>query len=60
MRVFVVELSGPDDSHLRNILQGMARRLAPGETGAVPRGDGTLAPRSSTEATPDPDAGEPQ
>lgn len=58
MRAFVVELAGPDDSHLRGILQGMARRLGPGETSGAPRGDGTLAPRTDAEAG-DPEAGEP-
>jgi|SRR3954447_1752463 quercetin dioxygenase-like cupin family protein len=58
MRAIVVELAGPDDAHIRGILDGLARRLAPGESGAAARGEGHLvgpprAPRA------DPDAGEP-
>jgi quercetin dioxygenase-like cupin family protein len=60
MRAFAVEFAGSDDSHLRGILQGMARRLEPGEAGAVPRGDGALAPRGAAVPTQDPDAGEPE
>ncbi len=45
MRAIVVELAGPDDSHLRDILEGISRRLAPGESGAVAKGEGELAPR---------------
>src|SRR5262245_63115379 len=33
MRAIVVELAGPDDSHLRGALQGRAGRLLPGEDG---------------------------
>lgn len=58
MRAFVVELAGPDDSHLRGILEGIARRLGPGEAGGAPRGDGTLAPRPDA-VVGDPEAGEP-
>ena len=45
MRAIVVELAGADDSHLRGILQGQARRLGPGETGGASKGEGRLAPR---------------
>jgi quercetin dioxygenase-like cupin family protein len=45
MRAIVVELAGADDSHLRGILQGQAKRLGPGETGGSSRGEGKLAPR---------------
>jgi quercetin dioxygenase-like cupin family protein len=45
MRVFVVEFAGPDDSEMRGILEGAARRLGPGEAGRAPRGEGRLAPR---------------
>jgi quercetin dioxygenase-like cupin family protein len=49
MRVFVVEFAGSDDSHLRGILEGQARRLLPGEAGAASRGEGRLAPRLAAE-----------
>jgi quercetin dioxygenase-like cupin family protein len=58
MRAIVVELAGPDDSHLRGILEGVARRIGPGETGRVSRGEGTLSRRPST-ARRDPSAEEP-
>jgi len=45
MRAIVVELAGADDSQIRGILQGQARRLGPGETGTASRGEGHLAPR---------------
>jgi quercetin dioxygenase-like cupin family protein len=45
MRVFAVEFAGSDDSHLRNVLDGIAKRLGPGEAGGVPRGQGQLAMR---------------
>jgi quercetin dioxygenase-like cupin family protein len=58
MRAIVVEFSGPDDSHLRGILQGASRRLAAGETGRVAKGEGRLAaPRRVPQR--DPTAGEP-
>ena len=47
MRVFIVEFAGSDDSHLRGVLDGIARRLGPGQAGAVPRGEGRLAPRAA-------------
>ena len=49
MRAFVVEFAGPDDSHIRGILDGIARRLGPGEAGHVERGVGRLAPRPAIE-----------
>jgi quercetin dioxygenase-like cupin family protein len=49
MRAFAVELAGPDDSHLRGILEGRARRLLPGQAGSASRGVGRLAPREATE-----------
>jgi quercetin dioxygenase-like cupin family protein len=49
MRAFVVEFAGSDDSHLRGILDGVARRLGPGEAGAATKGEGRLAPRNAPE-----------
>jgi quercetin dioxygenase-like cupin family protein len=45
MRAIVVELAGPDDRHLRAVLEGVARRVGPGEEGNVNRGVGRLAER---------------
>jgi quercetin dioxygenase-like cupin family protein len=45
MRVFVIEFAGADDSEMRQTLEGVARRLGPGEAGSVARGEGRLAPR---------------
>jgi quercetin dioxygenase-like cupin family protein len=45
MRAFAVEFAGSDDSHLRVVLEGIAKRLGPGEAGAVERGEGRLAMR---------------
>jgi quercetin dioxygenase-like cupin family protein len=45
MRAFVVEFAGPDDSKMRGILEGMAKRLGPGEAGRLARGEGRLADR---------------
>jgi quercetin dioxygenase-like cupin family protein len=53
MRAFAVEFAGADDSHLKGILEGIAKRLAPGEAGGVERGVGRLAPRASTAAERD-------
>jgi quercetin dioxygenase-like cupin family protein len=58
MRVIVVELAGPDDAHVRGILEGRARRLLPSEAGAVAKGEGSLAPRSTAPAH-DPESEEP-
>lgn len=58
MRAIVVEFAGRDDAAARGILEGAARRLGPGEAGAVARGEGRLVtpPRPPV---PDPTAGEP-
>jgi len=53
MRAFVVEFAGPDDSHIRGILDGIAKRLGPGEAGYTERGVGRLAERSMTDAQRD-------
>lgn len=49
MRAIVVEFAGPDDSQMREILDGVAKRLGPGEAGSVERGVGRLAPRAADE-----------
>jgi hypothetical protein len=43
MRAIVVELAGPDDAHIKSVLEGIARRLGPGQAGTVGRGIGQLA-----------------
>jgi len=48
MRAIVIEFAGPDDSHMRGILEGSARRLGPGEHGSAEKGVGALAPRGPT------------
>jgi quercetin dioxygenase-like cupin family protein len=53
MRSLVVELAGPDDSHLRGILEGLARRLLPGEAGEASKGIGRLADRPISAAERD-------
>jgi quercetin dioxygenase-like cupin family protein len=58
MRVIVVELAGADDAWARGILEGAARRLAPGETGRAAKGEGSLAPRRRASRR-DETAGEP-
>jgi quercetin dioxygenase-like cupin family protein len=45
MRAIAVELAGPDDSEMRGILEGIAKRLRPGEAGAVAKAEGRLAER---------------
>jgi quercetin dioxygenase-like cupin family protein len=45
MRAIVVEFAGPDDSHMKEILDGVAKRLGPGEAGGASRGVGQLASR---------------
>ncbi len=45
MRVFIVEFAGEDDAHMRDVLEGVAKRIGPGEAGHVERGEGRLAPR---------------
>jgi len=47
MRAIAVELAGADDAHLRAVLEGVAKRLGPGEAGAVAKGIGHLAPRDA-------------
>jgi len=58
MRAIVVELAGPDDSHLRGILEGVARRVGPGDAGRVSKGEGTLTRRTRVVRR-DPTAEEP-
>ena len=43
MRAIVVEFAGPDDSHIRGILEGTAKRLGPGERGRVSKGEGRVS-----------------
>ena len=50
MRVIVVEFAGPDDSDMRGILDGVAKRLGPGGVGTAARGEGRLAPRLGAPA----------
>lgn len=50
MRAIVVEFAGPDDAHIRGILEGTARRLGPGEKGKAPKGEGRLAPRARSRS----------
>jgi quercetin dioxygenase-like cupin family protein len=45
MRAIVVEFAGPDDSKMRGILEGIAKRLGPGEAGTASKGIGHLAER---------------
>jgi quercetin dioxygenase-like cupin family protein len=58
MRAIVVEFAGADDAHLRGVLDGIARRLLPSETGTAEKGEGRLVlpPR---ERGPDDRSGEP-
>ena len=53
MRALAVELAGADDRHLREVLDGVAKRLGPGETGHVNRGIGRLAERPLTDSERD-------
>jgi len=48
MRAIVVEFAGPDDSRIRGILEGTARRLAPGEQTRVTKGRGRVTRLAST------------
>ena len=60
MRAIVVEFAGPDDSRIRGILEGAARRLGPGERGRVAKGEGRLAARARARTRAEADAeGEP-
>jgi quercetin dioxygenase-like cupin family protein len=45
MRAITVELAGPDDREMRGILEGIAKRLGPGQAGSVAKGEGKLAER---------------
>lgn len=45
MRAIVVEFSGPDDAHVRGLIEGTPRRIGPGGARAVAKGEGRLAPR---------------
>lgn len=58
MRAVIVELAGADDSHLRGILEGRARRLLPAEAGKVSKGEGSVS-RPHAVPAPDPDSEEP-
>jgi quercetin dioxygenase-like cupin family protein len=61
MRAIVVEFAGPDDSRIRGILEGVAKRLGPGERGRVSKGEGRLAPTSRGRSRASPHAeGEPE
>ena len=53
MRAIVVELAGADDAHLRSVLEGVARRIGPGEEGNVNRGIGRLAERPLSDSERD-------
>ncbi len=59
MRAIVVEFAGADDAALSAVLEGAARRLGPGETGAAARAEGTLAERPLDPERHDRTAGEP-
>jgi len=59
MRSIVVEFRGADDAYLRGIVDGVARRLGPGETDEATRADGALAPRPPDPARHDRSEGEP-
>ena len=47
MRALVVEFAGPDDSQMRGILDGIAKRLGPGQHASA-KAEGHLAPRPVT------------
>lgn len=49
MRAIAVELAGADDRAMRAVLDGIAKRLGPGEEGQVERGIGRLAERAPTD-----------
>lgn len=50
MRAIAVELAGADDAHLKAVLEGVAKRLGPGDAGAIEKGIGSLAPRAAPDA----------
>jgi quercetin dioxygenase-like cupin family protein len=52
MRAIVVELAGADDTHLRAVLEGVARRVGPGDE-PVSKGIGRLAERATTDVERD-------
>ena len=51
MRALVVEFAGADDTDVRGILEGVAKRLGPGQAGHAQKGIGRLADRAA--APPD-------
>lgn len=59
MRAVVVEFAGPDDAHVRGILEGAARLVEAGSGHRVARGEGHLVPRAIDPATHDRTPGEP-
>jgi len=59
MRAFVVEFSGPDDAAVRGVLDGMGRRVGPGEAGRVERGEGRLVSPPRRPEDVDRSSGEP-
>ena len=59
MRAIVVEFAGPDDSQIRGILEGAARRLGPGERGKIAKGEGKLTRATPRIRTPADETGEP-
>ena len=50
MRALVIEFAGPDDSRIRGILEGTARRLGPGDRGATKKAVGRVT-RLAASAT---------
>lgn len=58
MRAIVVEFAGPDDAHVRGILDGRARALGPGEVDPSARAEGSLA-APDRPVTRDRSSGEP-
>jgi quercetin dioxygenase-like cupin family protein len=51
MRAIVVEFAGPDDSRIRGILEGSARRLGPGERSRATKGQGRVTRLTSTTSS---------
>jgi len=60
MRAFIVELTGADDSSARELIEGRARALGPGEVDESLRGEGRLAPRAIPDERIDRSTGEPR
>jgi quercetin dioxygenase-like cupin family protein len=52
MRAIAVELAGPDDRAMRAVLEGVAKRIGPGDA-HVAKGVGRLAERSRTDVERD-------